>query len=100
MYVFETLRIKEGKLSISESKPFIEIPQFDILTISAQVFGLLVTLYFFYYYSIKTTIPYFIEVKKFRAKKLIKNVKSIKTIDKDLNYNLWLINYCYKHFLK
>jgi len=76
------------------------IPQFDILTISAQVFGLLITLSLFYYYSISVTIPYFAEVKKFRTKKLTKNSESIKTIDKDLNYNLWLINYCYKHFLK
>ena len=76
------------------------IPQFDILTIGAQIFGLLVSLYFFYYYSITTTIPYFIEIKKFRAKKLNKTTKSIKNIETDLNNNLWLINYSYKNFLK
>nr|YP_010377289.1 ATPase subunit 8 [Odontella aurita]QYB22938.1 ATPase subunit 8 [Odontella aurita] len=76
------------------------IPQFDILTVGAQVFGLLVTLLLFYYYSITSTIPYFIEIKKFRTKKLLKNKNFVNTIDTDLNCNVWLINYCYKHFLK
>ena len=76
------------------------IPQFDLLTLGAQVFGLLISLFLFYYYTINITIPYFIEIKKFRNKKLIKNTELINKIDKDLNYNLWLINYSYKNFLK
>jgi hypothetical protein len=45
-------------------------------------------------------IPCFIEIKKFRTKKLNKNIKLVKNIETDLNNNLWLINYSYKNFLK
>ena len=86
-------------MSTNFTKRVIVIPQFDILTVGAQIFGLLTTLYLFYYYNISTTIPHFIEIKKIRTKKLMKNKKFITTINKDLNYNLWLINYCYKYFL-
>ena len=64
------------------------------------MFGLLISLYFFYYYSISTSITNFIEVKKFRNKKINKNTALITEIDKDLTYNLWLISYCYVNFLK
>jgi len=64
------------------------------------MFGLLISLYFFYYYSISTSIANFIEVKKFRTKKFNKNTALITEIDKDLTYNLWLISYCYVKFLK
>ena len=57
-------------------------------------------LYFFYLYSISTSITNFIEVKKFRTKKLAKNNVLVTKIEKDLNYNLWLISYCYVNFLK
>jgi hypothetical protein len=76
------------------------IPQFDFITIGAQVFGLLITLYFFYYYSISTVIQYFIEIKKIRNKKLDKNFKLITNIKNDLKFNLWSINYSYKQFIK
>jgi hypothetical protein len=76
------------------------IPQFDILTIGAQVFGLLLTLMLFYYYTVKITLPSYIEIKKFRTKKLLKNSQTVNLIDGDLNQHVWLINYCYKHFLK
>lgn len=76
------------------------IPQFDLLTLGAQVFGLLISLYFFYYYSVTTSISNFIEIKKFRTKKLQNNKKLISTIDTDLNQNLWLINYSYVNILK
>ena len=75
------------------------IPQFDLLTIGTQTFGLLISLYLFYYYCITNSISNFIEIKKLRTKKLIKNSKSISDIDKDLDNNLWLINYCYVKFL-
>nr|YP_010047254.1 ATPase subunit 8 [Eucampia zodiacus]QPJ79934.1 ATPase subunit 8 [Eucampia zodiacus] len=76
------------------------MPQFDLLTLGAQVFGLLLSLSLFYYYTISVTIPYFIEIKKFRTKKLTKNSELVTNINKDLNYTLWLINYSYKNFLK
>lgn len=81
-------------------KFFKNIPQFDILTLGAQIFGLLISLYFFYAYSISTSITNFIEVKKFRTKKFTNNNTIITKIEKDLNYNLWLISYCYVKFLK
>ena len=76
------------------------IPQFDLLTLGAQIFGLLISLYFFYSYSVSTSIANFIEVKKFRTKKLNKNNLVVNNIEKDLNYNLWLISYSYTNFLK
>jgi hypothetical protein len=75
------------------------MPQFDILTIGAQLFGLLTILYCFYYYSINTVLPQFIEIKKFRTKKMTKNDKLIKKITTDITSNLWVINFCYKKFL-
>ena len=76
------------------------MPQFDLLTLNTQIFGLLISLYFFYYYCITGSISYFIDIKKLRTKKLLKNNKSITAIHKDLNYNLLLINNCYLNFLK
>jgi hypothetical protein len=76
------------------------IPQFDLLTLGAQLFGLFISLYFFYYYSISTSISNFIEIKKFRTKKINKNISLVTTIDKDLEYNLWLISYSYIKFIK
>ena len=76
------------------------IPQFDLLTLGSQLFGLLISLYLFYYYSISTSISNFIEIKKFRTKKINKNTNLITTIDKDLDYNLWLISYRYINFIK
>ena len=75
------------------------MPQFDILTLSSQIFGLLISLYLFYYYSITTTIPYFTEIKKFRTKKLVKNSLIVKDTQTSLSNNLWLINHNYKKFL-
>ena len=66
----------------------------------AQIFGLLISLYFFYLYSISNSITKFIEVKKFRTKKNFKNNMLLNEVEKDLTYNLWLISYCYVKFLK
>ena len=76
------------------------IPQFDILTLGAQVFGLLLSLSFFYYFSITVVIPNFIEVKKFRTKKLVKNTQSISAMNLDLVNNKKLINNSYKLFMQ
>jgi hypothetical protein len=78
---------------------FINIPQFDLLTIGTQTFGLLISLGLFYYYCITTSIVNFIEIKKLRTKKLSKNIQTISQINNDLQHNLWLINYCYVKFL-
>ena len=65
-----------------------------------QIFGLLISLGLFYYYSITKTIVGFIEVRKIRRKKRKKAPQTIDKINRDLNNNLWLINYCYINFLK
>ena len=78
------------------SKKFINnliIPQFDLLTLGAQLFGLLISLYFFYYYSISTSISNFIEIKKFRNKKINQNTELLVLVNKELKYNLWLTSY-------
>nr|QYJ09255.1 ATP synthase F0 subunit 8 [Pleurosigma sp. mgcode 4] len=53
--------------------------QFDPLIIFSLIFSLLITLYFYYLYQIDSAIPYFIETKKFRNKKLsgLNNFKSV-----------------------
>ena len=53
------------------------MPQFDILTLGAQISGLLVIFSFFYYLNIKKTIPLFIQTKKFRHKKLKESVTKL-----------------------
>ena len=75
------------------------MPQFDILTISSQIFGLLVSLSFFYYFCITNVIQFYAEIKKFRTKKLVKNISIVNETEKSLNNNLWLLNNNYKNFL-
>ena len=75
------------------------MPQFDLLTLSTQVFGLLCCLYFFYYYGITTFFIYVIEIKKIRYKKLKADLDLVKNIKKDIEYNSWLVSYLYVKFL-
>jgi len=76
------------------------MPQFDILTIGSQVFGLLIALSFFYYYSITVVIPMYVEIKKLRTKKLLKNFVSVDSIDNDIEKKSLLINNSYKNIFK
>ena len=46
------------------------IPQFDYISLGAQMFGILVSFCLYYVYHMKQTLPNFIEVKKFRNKKI------------------------------
>lgn len=75
------------------------MPQFDILILSSQIFGLLVSLSFFYNYSITNVIQSYTEIKKFRTKKLVKHMSSVNNNEKSLVNNLWLLNNKYKTFL-
>jgi hypothetical protein len=54
----------------------------------------------FYYYTVKVILPSYVEIKKFRTKKLLKNSQTVNLIDVDLNQHVWLIKYSYKKFLK
>ena len=76
------------------------MPQFDILTIGSQVFGLLIALSFFYYYSITVVIPMYVEIKKLRTKKLLKNFVSVDSVDNDIEKKSLLINNSYKNIFK
>ena len=87
-------------MSTNFTKRALFIPQFDILTLGAQVFGLLFTLTFFYYLSISVAIPNFIEVKKFRNKKLIKNATFISTMNLEVVNSEKLTINAYKCFIK
>ena len=75
------------------------MPQFDILTLSSQIFGLLIVLFVFYYFSITKVIQYYTEIKKYRTKKLVKNKVIVIDTEKSLVNNLWLMNDSYKTFL-
>lgn len=81
-------------------RAFLNIPQFDILTLGAQVFGLLITLSLFYYFSMRVAIPNFIELKKFRTKKIIKNTNYISLTNLDIVNNRKLIVNSYKQFMR
>jgi hypothetical protein len=67
--------------------------------LGAQVFGLLTTLFFFHYFSISVVLPNFIEVKKFRTKKLVKNTVSISAMGLELTNNKKVINPNYTLFM-
>ena len=73
---------------------------FNIVTLGAQVFGLLFTLFIFYYISILFVIPKFVEITKFRTKKLLKNTTSIKTMNLELINNKKVIVHHYKLFIQ
>jgi len=75
------------------------IPQFDILTVGAQIFGLLLSLSFFYYFNINLTIPLYIQIKKYRTKKLIKSLKKVDNVQNSLKQNLNIYITKYKYFL-
>lgn len=53
--------------------------QFDPLIIFTLIFSLFVIFYLYYLYQIDNSIPYFMETKKFRIKKLakLKNFKHV-----------------------
>jgi len=44
------------------------MPQFDIISLGVQVFGLLISFLILYFYNMKNVTPDYIEVKKFRKR--------------------------------
>jgi len=78
----------------------LHIPQFDILTLGAQVFGLFFNLTLLYYFNIKILVPKFAGVKKFRTKKLRKNIAFISTMNLERVHSKKLINNSYKEFIQ
>jgi hypothetical protein len=86
-------------VSTNFTKQVLNLPQFDILTISTQTFGLIIILVLFYYSNINTGLLYFIKIKKVRSKKIRKananilkagpNLKTMKWTS-DINYQFYL----------
>ena len=75
------------------------MPQFDILTLSSQIFSLFISLYFFYYFNLTNPILYYTEIKKYRTKKLVKNNITVENTHTSLSNNFWLLKSSYKTFL-
>lgn len=75
------------------------MPQFDILTLSPQILGLLACLSLLYFYNVTNVMPHYAQIKKYRTKKLLKNGEKVRGSDESMNNNLWLLNNSYKSFL-
>ena len=76
------------------------MPQFDTLTLSSQIFCLLISLSFCYFINIKTSLFFYTSMKKYRNKKLNLNNHDKKNTNVSLENNLWLLNNSYEGFLK
>ena len=63
------------------------MPQFDIVSLGAQVFGLLLTFLIFYVYNLNSMLTVYTEIKKFRNKKLSFGFSSLDGYNSD-NTNL------------
>ena len=57
-----------------------KIPQFDFMTLGAQITGLFIGFFSFYYYTVKLVIPNVLEINKLRIKKLSQNTTEKKVI--------------------
>jgi hypothetical protein len=68
------------------------MPQFDIVTIGPQIFGLLLSLYFFYLYNITVIVSNFIEVKKIRTKKVFLNSDFVDFFKAKIVTNFWTLD--------
>jgi hypothetical protein len=58
------------------------MPQFDVITLGVQISELILTFGIFYYLNIFITIPFFMEITKFRKKKLQKSYSKISNTEK------------------
>ena len=75
------------------------MPQFDILTLSSQVIGLLIGLCFCYYTIVKNSLLHCTSIKKYRNKKVILSNSTVKKNNTALENNLWLLNNSYESYL-
>ena len=76
------------------------MPQFDILTLSSQIFSLLISLYVCYFINIKNSLSYYTSIKKYRSKKIVLSNSTVENNKISLENNLWLLNNSYESFLK
>lgn len=54
-----------------------DIPQFDHLSLGAQMFGVLPSFCLYYIFHMKKTLPGFVEIKKLRNKKIYSESSAI-----------------------
>ena len=87
-------------MSTNFTKRVLDLPQFDILTISTQTFGLLIILVFFYYKNINTGLLYFIRIKKVRSKKIRKTNTNIFKTEPNLKTMKWTSDINYQFYLQ
>ena len=60
------------------------MPQFDLLSLGAQITGLLVSITMLYFYGMNKTLVMFSEIKKFRSKKLVRLGGEISQINQSI----------------
>ena len=69
------------------------------MTLGAQITGLFIGFFSFYYYTVKLLIPNVLGINKLRIKKHIQNTAEKIVIQKELNQFLKLVNYKLKVFV-
>ena len=75
------------------------IPQFDHLSLGAQMFGVLPSFCLYYVFHMKKTLPGFVEIKKLRNKKIYSESSTIE-ICSDYTSSIRLTNYInYKNLI-
>jgi hypothetical protein len=68
--------------------------------LGAQITGLFIGLFLFYYYAVKLVIPNVSGISKLRVKKHSQNITEKLIIKKELNQFLKLVNYKLKVFIQ
>jgi hypothetical protein len=68
--------------------------------LGAQITGLFIGLFSFYYYTVKLIIPNVLAINKLRIKKYSQNIIEKISIEKELNQFLKLVNYKLKVFVQ
>jgi len=70
------------------------------MTLGAQITGLFVGFFSFYYYVVKLLIPNVLGINKLRLKKLDQNTTEKTIIEKEVSQFLKLVNYKLKVFIQ
>lgn len=78
---------------------YYKIPQFDFLSLGSQIFGLFCGLGLYYFFTVYKVLPLYVEVKKFRKKKLMSSTHKIKEISIMCKENSNSVQTFFKKFL-
>jgi hypothetical protein len=68
--------------------------------LGAQITGLFIGLFSFYNYTLKLMIPNVLAINKLRVKKHSQNITEKRSVEKELNQFLKLVNYKLKVFIQ